>query len=144
MSMHTTQEWAQSARSNVYQAQAVHRKAMDQHDRSTRVHEEVMSDNLGMQHGESGWRHFSEYNELHSSLEQKVKTSQRLVEKLQLRAQSVENSVQHTKQTLMKLEDALVAKEAPLTLCAWRMEQRERRPLREQVRDAAEVCLETW
>lgn len=84
------------------------------------------------------------YNELHSSLEQKVKTSQRLVEKLQLRAQSVENSVQHTKQTLMKLEDALVAKYAPLTLCAWRMEQRERRPLREQVRDAAEVCLETW
>ena len=29
-----------------------------------------------------------------------------------------------------------------MTLCTWRMEQRERRPLREQVRDTAEVCLE--
>lgn len=130
MSMHTTQEWAQSAHYNMYQAQATHRKAVDQQDRSSRAHEEVMSDNLGM------------YNELHSSLEQKVRTSQRLVEKLQLRAQSVENSLQHTKQTLVKLEEALVSKDAPLTLCAWRMEQRERRPLREQVRDAAEVCLE--
>lgn len=128
--MHTTQEWAQSAHYNMYQAQATHRKAVDQQDRSSRAHEEVISDNLGM------------YNELHGSLEQKVRTSQRLVEKLQLRAQSVENSLQHTKQTLVKLEEALVAKDAPLTLCAWRMEQRERRPLREQVRDAAEVCLE--
>lgn len=40
------------------------------------------------------------------------------------------------------LQDALVAKEAPLTLCTWRMEQRERRPLKEQVRDGVEVCLE--
>jgi hypothetical protein len=37
------------------------------------------------------------YNELHSSLDQKVKTSQRLVEKLSHRAQSVENSLQHTR-----------------------------------------------
>ena len=39
-------------------------------------------------------------------------------------------------------QDALVAKDAPLTLCTWRMEQRERRPLKEQVRDNVEVCLE--
>ena len=39
-------------------------------------------------------------------------------------------------------QDALVAKDAPLTLCTWRMEQRERRPLKEQVRDGVEVCLE--
>ena len=32
--------------------------------------------------------------------------------------------------------------EAPLTLVTWRMEQRERRPLKEQVRDAVEVSLE--
>lgn len=43
---------------------------------------------------------------------------------------------------LASLQDALVAKEAPLTLCTWRMEQRERRPLKEQVRDGVEVCLE--
>lgn len=35
-----------------------------------------------------------------------------------------------------------MAKDAPLTLCTWRMEQRERRPLKEQVRDNVEVCLE--
>ena len=40
----------------------------------------------------------SMYNELHSSLEQKVKTSQRLVDKLSHRAQSVEHSLQHTRQ----------------------------------------------
>lgn len=89
-----------------------------------------MSDNMSM------------YNELHSSLDQKVKTSQRLVEKLSHRAQSVENSLQHTRQTLQKLQDALVSKDPPLALCTWRLEQREKRPLREQVRDTVEVCLE--
>lgn len=89
-----------------------------------------MSDNISM------------YNELHSSLDQKVKTSQRLVEKLSHRAQSVENSLQHTRQTLQKLQDALVSKDPPLALCTWRLEQREKRPLREQVRDTVEVCLE--
>ncbi|CAL1162795.1 unnamed protein product, partial [Cladocopium goreaui] len=84
----------------------------------------------------------SMYNELHSSLDQKVKTSQRLVEKLSHRAQSVENSLQHTRQTLQKLQDALVSKDPPLALCTWRLEQREKRPLREQVRDTVEVCLE--
>lgn len=38
------------------------------------------------------------YNELHNSLDQKVKTSQRLVDKLSHRAQSMENSLQHTRQ----------------------------------------------
>ncbi|CAK9073125.1 unnamed protein product [Durusdinium trenchii] len=66
-----------------------------------------------------------------------------MLEKLQHRAQSLENSIQHTKQTLGKLEEALEAKDAPLILCSWRMEQRERRPLREQVRDHVEVSLET-
>eukprot|EP00913_Durusdinium_trenchii_P009399 g8834.t1 len=99
MSMHTTQEWAQSAQYNMYQAQSAHRKAMDQQDRSSRAHGEVMTENMGM------------YSELHNSLEHKVKTSQRLVEKLQHRAHSVENSLQHTRQTLAKLEEALIAKD---------------------------------
>ena len=130
MSMHTTQEWAQSAHHNMFQAQRSHRKAMSQQDQSNRAHEEAMSDNMGM------------YNELHSSLEQKVKTSQRLVDKLSHRAQSVEHSLQHTRSTLMKLQEALAAKDPPLALVMWRMEQREKRPLREQVRDTVEVCLE--
>ncbi|CAK9073203.1 unnamed protein product [Durusdinium trenchii] len=131
MSMHTTQEWALSAHQNMFQAKSAHRKAIDQQDRSSRAHDEAMSDNMGM------------YHELQSSLEQKVRTSQRMLEKLQHRAQSLENSIQHTKQTLGKLEEALEAKDAPLILCSWRMEQRERRPLREQVRDHVEVSLET-
>ena len=46
------------------------------------------------------------------------------------------------RQTLQKLQDALVSKDPPLALCTWRLEQREKRPLREQVRDTVEVCLE--
>ena len=42
----------------------------------------------------------------------------------------------------MKLQEALAAKDPPLALVMWRMEQREKRPLREQVRDTVEVCLE--
>lgn len=130
MSMHTTQEWVQQAHYNMYQAQHTQKKAQGQHHHSYKAHSEVMSDNLNM------------YNELHNSLEQKVKTSQRLLDKLMHRAESVENSLQHTRQTLEKLEQNLAAKEAPLQLCTWRMEQRERRPLREQVRDTVEVSLE--
>jgi len=96
MSMHTTQEWAQSAHHNMFQAQRSHRKAMSQQDQSSRAHEEAMS----------------------------------------------EHSLQHTRSTLMKLQEALAAKDPPLALVMWRMEQREKRPLREQVRDTVEVCLE--
>lgn len=130
MSMHTTQEWVQHAHYNMYQAQNTQKKAMGQTDTSFKAHGEAMSDNLNM------------YNELHNSLEQKVKTSHRLLDKLQHRAESVDNSLQHTRHTLEKLEQNLAAKDAPLQLCMWRMEQRERRPLREQVRDAVEVSLE--
>ena len=56
--------WAQSAQYNVHQAQAAHRKAMDQQDRSSRACGEVVSDNMGM------------YGELHSSLEAHLKTCQ--------------------------------------------------------------------
>lgn len=52
-----TLRWAHSAQYNVHQAQAAHRKAMDQQDRSSRACGEVVSDNMGM------------YGELHSSLE---------------------------------------------------------------------------
>jgi len=130
MSMHTTQEWVQHAHYNMYQAQHAHKKAEMQKEQSRRAHGEVMSDNLSM------------YSELHSNLEQKVKTSHRLLDKLMHRAESVENSLQHSRHSFEKLEQALAAKDAPLQLCTWRMEQRERRPLREQVRDAVEVALE--
>jgi chromosome segregation ATPase len=82
------------------------------------------------------------YNELYRSLEQKMKNTHRIVEKLQNRAASVEQSIGNTKISLAKLEEAFHAKDAPLQLCTWRMEQREKRPLREQVRDPVEAALE--
>lgn len=128
--MHTTSEWVQSAQYNMYQAQHAQKKAQGLHASSGKAHAEAMSDNLSM------------YQDLHVILEQKVKTTQRLLDKLMHRAESVDNSLQSTRHTLEKLEQGLAAKESPQQLCLWRMEQRERRPLREQVRDPAEVCLE--
>mmetsp|Transcript_96675 Transcript_96675/g.174591 ORF Transcript_96675/g.174591 Transcript_96675/m.174591 type:complete len:452 (-) Transcript_96675:244-1599(-) len=130
MSMHTTQEWHQHAHFNMYQAQHTHRKADRQQDASRKTHEDVTAENLTM------------YSELHSTLDQKVKISYRLVEKIQQRAESLDQSVKKTKQSHSDLEQALHDKEAPLSLCMWRMEQRERRPLREQVRDTVEVAME--
>lgn len=130
MSLHTTQEWHHHAREVMTQAQRSYQKATRLQSESRRAHEEVVSDNLSM------------YNELHHTLEQKVKTSYRLVEKLQQRADSVENSIVASKKSLADLQSSLLAKDAPLALCTWRMEQREKRPLREQVRDTVEVALE--
>jgi chromosome segregation ATPase len=112
------------------QAQHTHRRATQQVDTSRKAHDETVYDNLNM------------YNELHSTMEHKVRNSYRLIEKMQKRADSLEGSIQQTRLSLTQLETALRSKEAPLQLCMWRMEQRERRPLREQVRDAVELALE--
>lgn len=130
MSLHTTQEWHQHTAYNLSQAQLAHKIAAKQCFDSRRAQEETMSDNLTM------------YGELHTTLEQKVNNSHRLVEKLQKRADSVEQSLQQTRQSLAVVDACFRAKETPMSLCTWRMEQRERRPLREQVRDAVEVALE--
>jgi len=129
--MHTTQEWHQHAGFNMTQAQVSHKKAHHQNDRSRRAHEDTVMDNV------------SAYNELSASIDQKVKNSQRLLDKLHRRAGSLETSIGSSKQSLQQLEAALRAKEPPLQLCMWRMEQREKRPLREQVRDISEVALES-
>jgi len=128
--MHTTQEWHSSAQMNMSQASFAQKKSAKQCDTSRKAHDSTVTDNLGM------------YNELHGSLEAKVKTSYRLIEKLQKRAQSIENSIAHTKNSLQLLEAAHRAKDAPMQLNFWRMEQREKRPLREQVRDFVETTLE--
>jgi len=128
--MHTTNEWHQSSSLNMTQAQQAHRRAHQQNGLSQRAHEETTSDNLGM------------YGEVHSSLRQKVQSSHRLIDALQRRADSLEASLQEQQASLAELEAALRAKEPPLQLCMHRLEQRERRPLREQVRDGPEVALE--
>mmetsp|Transcript_33632 Transcript_33632/g.94467 ORF Transcript_33632/g.94467 Transcript_33632/m.94467 type:complete len:453 (+) Transcript_33632:106-1464(+) len=131
MSMHTTQEWHQHTGFNMTQAQHSHSKAHKQNDRSQRAHEDTVNDNV------------SGYNDVQGSMEQKIKSTHRVLEKLQRRAASLEDSINQTKASHAQLEAALRAKEAPLQLCMWRMEQREKRPLREQVRDIVEVALES-
>lgn len=130
MSMHTTEEWAQHAQLNMTKASAAQHMAHKQLDMSRKAHESTVCNNLSM------------YEALHQSMSQKVKNSYRLIEKLQKRADSIEVSLQKTLASQTALERALRDKDVPLQLCNWRLEQREKRPLREQVRDAVEVALE--
>lgn len=131
MSMHTSSEWHNSAQMNMTNAKGSQRKAHQQCETSKAAHEETVNDNLSL------------YGQVHETLGQKVRTSYRLREKLQERADSLQNSINLTKKSLETLEAAHRAKEAPLQLCIWRLEQREKRPLREQVRDNVEVALES-
>eukprot|EP00416_Gambierdiscus_australes_P027987 CAMPEP_0171065600 /NCGR_PEP_ID=MMETSP0766_2-20121228/6938_1 /TAXON_ID=439317 /ORGANISM="Gambierdiscus australes, Strain CAWD 149" /LENGTH=443 /DNA_ID=CAMNT_0011521713 /DNA_START=96 /DNA_END=1427 /DNA_ORIENTATION=+ len=128
--MHTTNEWHQHSAQNMTQAQTTHKKAHRQNDASAQAHQDAVSENLGM------------YNELRGSLEHKVKVSHRLIDGLQKRADSLETSIQQQQGSLALLEEALRAKDPPLQLCLHRLERRERRPLREQVRDSPETALE--
>lgn len=130
MSMHTVQDWHGETHKNMTQAVRSHRDATDQCELSARAHDTTVSDNLG------------QYNQLQSNLELKVKTTHRLLAMLQKRHDSVEGSAAAARQSLAQLEAALKAKDAPLKLNTFRMEQRETRPLREQVRDGVELALE--
>jgi len=129
--MHTPHEWHQHTGFNMSQAQHSHKRASRQNDTSRRAHEETVSENLGR------------YGALQGSLEQKVQDSNRLISNLQHRADSLQNSIQKTTHSLAQLEAAYQAKEPQIQLCLWRMAQREKRPLREQVRDNAEITLES-
>lgn len=130
MNARTPSEWHSHANTNLSSAYSTQLKAARQMDTSKKAHQDCLSDNIAM------------YQDLHSSLEQKVKTSHRLIEKLMARAKSVENSISSMQLSLQQLQAALRAKDAPLALCAWRMEQREKRPLREHVRDDVQMSLE--
>lgn len=130
MSMHTPQEWAQHATVNMTQAQQAHYSATKQMHLSRRAHDDTVVNNINM------------YDMVTQAMAQKVKNSHRLIEKLTNRQQSLENSLQATQTSLANLERAHQEKEAPIQLCKWRLEQREKRPLREQVRDVVEVSLE--
>jgi chromosome segregation ATPase len=130
MNCRTPGEWHSHANSNMSMAYSTQVKALKQMDSSKKAHQECLNDNM------------SQYYDLHASLEQKVHMSHRLVEKLSNRTKSVEMSIANTKQSHAQLLQALRAKDPPLSLCAWRMEQREKRPLREHVRDHVEMALE--
>jgi hypothetical protein len=82
------------------------------------------------------------YQDLHGTLEGKVQTSHRLIDKLEARSKSLQQNIEATKASLGQLEIAYREKEEPLKLCAWRMEQRQKRPLKEHIRDQVEIALE--
>jgi len=104
--------------------------AHKQNESSFQAHEMTMGDNV------------SSYNDVQSSMKQKVHNSYRLIDTLQKRAGSLENSIMQAQTSLADLEDALRAKDPPMQLCMHRLEKRERRPHRELVQDKAETKLE--
>mmetsp|Transcript_81830 Transcript_81830/g.162447 ORF Transcript_81830/g.162447 Transcript_81830/m.162447 type:complete len:473 (-) Transcript_81830:26-1444(-) len=130
MSMHTPQEWHRQTGANMGQAQNTQGRAVKQNVTSVRTHHET--------HGE----HLGRYGNLTGALEQKVQDSSRLVDGLQRRAESLENSIQKTQHSLAMLHAAHQAKDPQIQLCLWRLSRRERRPLREQKRDPTEILLE--
>lgn len=132
MALHsrTPNEWQSHTNSNMSMAYSTQVKALKQMDSSKKAHQECLQENLAM------------YSDLQASLDNKVKTSHRLIEKLVGRCKSVDDSIATMKQSHAATVNALRCKDAPLALCLWRMEQREKRPLREHVRDHVELALE--
>lgn len=128
--MHTPSEWHQHAAENMDHAVYTQRKAHRQIETSRQAHVDTVSANLAA------------YGDLNNSLRSKVQNSHRLIDMLNRRADSLVASIQHCQNSLLSLEAAHRAKDPQIQLCQWRMEQRERRPLREQVRDQTEVTLE--
>jgi len=112
-------------------ASRIHQGALNQADDSVNTHEGTVNNN------------HDQYMFLQDSMQLKLSNTRRLVQNLADRAYCLENSIQHTKESLSNVEAANRAKDGPLQLCLWRIEQRSRRPNpREQVRDDAEMALE--
>lgn len=130
MTCQTPGEWHSLANSNISMAYSTQVKAIKQMDMSRRAHQECLHDNMAM------------YQALNNDLESKVKVSHRIIDKLSDRAKSIDGSISTMKKSHQQLLQALRGKETPLTLCTWRLEQREKRPLREHVRDFVEIALE--
>lgn len=130
MSSRKPEDWHGGSNFNMSGAQNTQRVAHDQCDLSFRTHQKCLNENL------------TQYNNLHSSLQGKVNVSRQLGDVLQKRIRSVTESIAKTKQSLNALEQAHQAKNAPLQLCTWRMDQRAKRPQREQIRDPFEIALE--
>eukprot|EP00746_Dinoflagellata_sp_MGD_P074854 gnl/MRDRNA2_/MRDRNA2_30181_c0_seq1.p1 gnl/MRDRNA2_/MRDRNA2_30181_c0~~gnl/MRDRNA2_/MRDRNA2_30181_c0_seq1.p1 ORF type:complete len:438 (-),score=104.38 gnl/MRDRNA2_/MRDRNA2_30181_c0_seq1:113-1426(-) len=123
-------EWHASSNFNMTGAMNAQSDASKQCDTSLRTHKQCLDENL------------TQYHTLHASLQSKVNVSRQLGDVLQKRIRSVTTSIMSTKQTLAALEEAHNAKNAPLQLCSWRMDQRAKRPHRELIRDPFEVALE--
>jgi len=128
--MHATDDWYMHAGSNMGQAQHTSKKAGKQNDVSFTSHADTVNSNL------------YHYGEVHGTLQQKVRTSYRIIEVLQRRANSIENSIQHCMHSYSQLDATHRSIDPQMQLTMWRLEQREGRPLREQINDGPELQLE--
>jgi hypothetical protein len=82
------------------------------------------------------------HQETHRKLVKKVKNSHELVDNLDERIRNVTRDIGRLKHSLLEVQQAYMAKNAPLQLCTWRQERRSRRPPRELVRDCLEEALD--
>lgn len=78
---------------------------------------------------------------LHKSLQNKVAVAKTSVKALKDQEASLSTSIDSLMESHGQLQAALQAQEGPFCLCAWRQGQREKRPLREQVRDPVMIAL---
>eukprot|EP00929_Paragymnodinium_shiwhaense_P079223 TRINITY_DN41222_c0_g1_i1.p1 TRINITY_DN41222_c0_g1~~TRINITY_DN41222_c0_g1_i1.p1 ORF type:complete len:505 (-),score=139.89 TRINITY_DN41222_c0_g1_i1:627-2141(-) len=122
-------DWHRSANKHVKHSKGMNKQATKFLEASDALHDSLAMDNLGM------------YSELQTSFEHKVKSSYIIIEELQKRSESCALSILNTKESLLQLQADYDIRLSGVALCAWRLEQRGRRPLRERVRDAVEAAL---
>lgn len=125
-----TDPWHGLANASMSKAAAAQVKALRQMEVSRQAHQDLAESSTAI------------FREVQGTLQDKVASSQEMVEVMSHNVSSVCSSLESLKQSHLQLLAALKAKEVPYALCAWRMGQRERRPLRENVRDPVAVALE--
>lgn len=123
-------QWHSQTETNLSMAFRAHKFADEQFTASTLGHTHTWEDNL------------SQYQSVHQNLCKKVGTTRQLRDLLHDRIRSMAKTIDETGHTLQALETAGTAKDEPLSLCRWRMEQRAQRPERELIRDTFEIALE--
>lgn len=130
MSTRAPEDWHGMSNTNMSIAKKTQMTAHSVCDDSVKAHRQCLSENT------------AQYHALHQSFQKKAATSQNLCEMLQRRIKSVTLSIDKNRHSLAALEQAHRAKDAPLQLCAWRIDHRAKRPQREHIRDPFEIALE--
>jgi hypothetical protein len=123
-------DWHSSANSTMSNAYSSQVKALKQMEKSRKDHQDCLEENAVI------------YNELQHSLAHKVASSQAVIDGLSSQADCLDRWVANVLRSHAELQAASRATEGPFRLCTWRMGQREKRPLREHIRDRVSVALE--
>lgn len=130
MSMHTPGDWTRFTQRNANTAADLHRKAHTQAKTARNAHASLLHGNLVA------------YGDLHNTFDSKVLKSRSLVDTLDARKLSTEDSIAASKRVFQMLERMHHSTKAPQQLVTWQLDMRQRRPLSEQVRDPVEAALE--